>query len=201
MVSLLTDDFEDCSNADWVIGNTAEFLCVSTDNPHGGTYHGRHRRTGGGGDPESYKSFTRQTGGIVIVECWGKWSSASSNHSIHVLDSINGGYFNVYFRVSSGNKLQYYDGAWHDIQTVNLNQYYKIGLVCRPSVPNFDIWVDNVEKVTQASPYGTVTGIDRFRIGSWSTGNYYLFIDDINVYTLVKSSGSIIPLMERMDLI
>ncbi|MFQ6043256.1 MAG: hypothetical protein ACE5PV_20585 [Candidatus Poribacteria bacterium] len=185
MVTLLTDNFEDCDVSDWNVGNRGEIYCDNARS-HGGSYSGRWRRTGGGGVPEAWKNFTRQTSGLVTAIFWLNDDQAGAHtHLPRIRDSINGGHFPLRLH-KSGYMQAYKNGAYINVYQYASDTWYKIKLEIDLDLNKYDVYIYDESETLLASetgcdPAGTVTGVDEINLRASDSGAYYAWIDDIEI--------------------
>lgn len=181
--TLLSDDFEDCDVSDWTEGSTGDIYCDNA-RAHGGSYSGRHRRTGAGGSPSSWKGFTRKTDGTVRVIWWMQNDYTTHSHSVIIRDTVGGGYLGTVYMHKTGYFLAY-KGGWVNVCAYSADTWYKIKTDNKIGLGKYDVYIYNANEeligsLLDCDVLGTVNGLDEFRISSFDTG-YYSWTDDIEV--------------------
>ena len=159
------------------------------------------------------KTFTAQTNGFIEFMLEG--SDTALIGQIILLSSSTGA-VNLAIGVTD-DKLQYYDGSWHDIISVADDIFYHIRITfeCGSdaydglSADHFNIYINGSEK----GPYpfqNAVTGIDTIQLlTNSSDSGYYYYVDLIGIsgngyiaysnYRRMWEKGDLIPIYDPND--
>ena len=124
------------------------------------------------------KTFTPQTGAVTAEYKFMVNSTAdffgpklmSGSTQATVVKTKDG---EIKFRDSSG--------LWVSLQPFSINIWYAVKLVADPVTDTIDIYIDGVQKASNATFENAVASIDGFLVSSPSTLTGIMYIDDIKV--------------------
>jgi hypothetical protein len=173
--TLISDNFDSYTPSQppgdgWITDNSgANIIIVDEVNHSPGNSVYVKRTSSGGNFYHTHTSITDQ----VTYEAFLR----SSTNQRETLVMLAGGTGGSGPWVSFGGivgYLAYYDGSWHNITTVNSNQWYHVKIVAFVSSHTFDIYVDDMN-----TPL--ITGAN-FRDGSSVTSLDYLSFNVFNAF-------------------
>jgi hypothetical protein len=171
--TLISDNFDSYAAGpppgdDWNTDNSGAIIVIDNEtynSSHNAVYV-RRSSTSGGSFSHNHTPITDQ----VTYEAFLR-SSTNQRETLVMYASGSGGFGPWISFGGIAGYLAYYDGSWHNITTVNANQWYHVKIVASVSLHAFDIYVDDMN-----TPL--ITGAN-FRDGSSVTTLDYL---SFNVY-------------------
>jgi hypothetical protein len=208
--TLISDNFDSYTTGQlpgdgWITDNSGAIIVIDNETYHSLSHSAYVRRSSSGGYfYHTHTSITDQ----VTYEAYLR-STVNQRETLVMLAGGNGGSGPWVSFGGIAGYLAYYDGSWHNITTVNSNQWYHVKIVAFVSSHTFDIYVDDMN-----TPL--ITGAN-FRDGSSVTSLEYLsfnvfnsfnppttsdsaFVDDVLVTTPTTTSSSI-PTMSKWGII
>lgn len=184
-----SDDFEDGDTSDWT--NEGSNTIVADAIAKSGSYSGNVTVTGVVGD-ETYKSFTATTEAIFEFDARFK---LNTNYVTISLDETAGSYLDsVFLRIANTGALEYYDGSYHNLDTLNADQWYKFKIITHSVADTFDIWINDTNKGSGLGTRGNIdTGIRAIALSGGGSAGGILYIDNIfsRVYASTEPSATL----------
>lgn len=179
----LNEDFEDGTVDKWTVESGATFSAQSTIVKYG-TYSGKEATTGTDLE-ESFIPFSAQNDSFIVEfdVLWEGLDDTSDRKYLNIektgLDYLNAIDFIIDAKFGT-KRIEYYDGAAHSVMNINSDQWYHWKLIIYPITDTFDLYVDDVSKVSGGGTRGTCNSfaaLSLFSFNSESTDGQ--FIDNI----------------------
>jgi len=165
------DDFEDGNLDKWdVLDDT--YSCTSTSDT-GQTRTGSRAmklvdNDGASGCGATITSSARPSAETAYTLHFSARSAATSDFSQHPFRDSNGTY-GPNTRYARSAKIQYYDGSGQDVQSYTANTWYDFELRADSSTDTYDIWINDIEKITSANFAAALTNLQYIQLSGHST--------------------------------
>lgn len=206
--TLISDNFDSYTAGsppgdDWNTDNSGAIIVIDNE-----TYNSSHnavyvrRSSTGGSFSHNHTPITDQ----VTYEAFLR-SSTNQRETLVMYAGGSGGSGPWISFGGIAGYLAYYDGSWHNITTVNANQWYHVKIVASVSSHTFDIYVDdmNTPLITGANfrDGSSVTTLDYLSFNVYDAFNPPLttdsaFVDDVLVSAPISVS---VPTMSEWGMI
>jgi hypothetical protein len=177
------DNFDDGDTTDWTkTGNIVSFNADNTQyvSPSYSAKFiaGSDRVTYG----YAYKTISELTSLIYEVRARPAQTNKNCYPTIYKGATDNGAHF---FFGLDGN-INYYDGSQHvAMASYSANTWYRVKLVIK-STTKYDIYIDDVLKVSDVNINGVVSGFDNVQFKSYSSGVFYVDNSRIRKYAATE---------------
>ena len=189
------DGFEDGNVTEWTQSGTTEVLTAQNTTVRAGTYAGKVVYTSPGEGYE-YRAITNLRDADKVIEWWWRGGGGNTPNLITLSDVLD--YRDsvcLYYRPTD-LEFRYYDGAYHNILTgIDNDTWYKftMKLNANGADTKFDLWVDDVKKVTDGGTRGSAGAIDIFSFvmnNTLSGYNATIYADDILIRKYVANPAT-----------
>ncbi|WP_127585648.1 heparinase II/III family protein [Paenibacillus koleovorans] len=126
------------------------------------------------------RNFTAMSGKVTIESRIRTDNTTLFKMAPYVLDNSNNPAISL--SIGNGKLRSYHNNAYHDVQTLNNNQWYAVKIELDTDTDTADIIVDGVKRLTGVPLRTAVTAVSKVKFDLSSTNTGHLYFDDVKIY-------------------